>query len=246
MLTKKLKVFLFILIAVTVIIFTIVILVILNKRQTITFSNSETKLEVKEINFLEKRLLKNQEINTGKLIILSEPTGAEVIIRPLASAAPLTFKGETFFKLVSPQEINFEPGLYWINASKLNYNVFSNIFYIFPSKENKFKIVLKPIGDLAEPQAFFTEEDKKAEVKVKEYYQKYPLANFLPYITDHFKIYSPTEENVYIIELFPTASLVTENSLYQKQKEQYKEEALTWISEKKFNINGLKIKFVPE
>lgn len=246
MVFKISKKFFIVILIIFIFVLIIYFLFFFRSKETISFSKSKSKLEIKDVNLLQK-ILNKKETNLGRLIINSKPEGINILIKAVASTSPLVFKDNFSISLISPREINLDKGMYWLSASKLKYGYFSAIFEIKPLKENKFNIVLEPLEeDQTEGAPEKDEIIEEFNQKVESYYDKYPLAQFLPYKTNHFKIYLPTDEAVYLIELFPKASLVTESLLYQKQKEEYKKEALAWISEKGINPSDLKIKFVPE
>lgn len=246
---KFFKRFFIIFIAVIVIIAGFV-LIFSSKRTTIKFSKSDSKLEIKEQSILGKLLEKeDKEDNQGKLFVISMPEDASIVVKKVSLISPLTFEEDFHLSLSNSREINLEAGKYWLGASKLGYEFFSASFEIFPLKENKFNIILKPAeedqtdGDNVSAVDKIIEEEKE---KIKQYYKTYPLASYLPYQASHFKIYAPSEDSVYIIELFISVDLLREPDLYQQQKEKYKEEALDWILQQGFNPQDLKIKFVPE
>ncbi|MEW6407564.1 MAG: hypothetical protein AB1465_02630 [Patescibacteria group bacterium] len=214
--------------------------------ETIFFSNSISKLEIKEVNLLQK-ILNKKETNLGKLIIDSKPEGVNILIKAVASTSPLVFKDNFSMSFISPREINLNKGIYWLSASKLKHGYFSAVFEIKPLKENKFNIILEPLEeDQTEGAPEKDEIIEEFNQKVESYYYRHPFARFLPYKTNHFKIYLPTDDDVYRVELYPTVNFLLENELYKKQIVDYKKEVYDWIESKGQDPDQLKLKFWPE
>jgi hypothetical protein len=238
----------FILFIVAIIIIASFILFFSSKKTTVKFLKSDSKLEIKEQNFLGK-LLEKDNNNQGKLLVISAPEDANIIVKKISLASPLAFEENFNLLVLSSRGVNLESGKYWLGVSKLGYEFFSAPFEVFPQKENKFNIILKPVeedqtdGDNVSVGDKIISDEKE---KIMQYYKTYPLANYLPYQAGNFKIYAPSDDGVYIVELFISVDLLREPDLYQKQKEQYKKEAIDWILQKGFNPNGLKINFFPQ
>lgn len=215
-------------------------------KEVISFPNSKSKLEIREVNLLEKILTQNKS-DLGKLIITSEPEKVNVFLRRAVSISPLVFDSGFSLSFDTPKELKLKSGKYWLSASKSGYSYFSTNFEIKPLKEYRLHIVLKFLKvEQVEggPTDIGTENEFKQAME--DYYRKFPLAKFLPYRTQHFKIFLPTEEGVYRVELYPTANSLLENELYKKQIADYKKEVYEWIKSKGYDPDKLVLKFWPE
>ncbi len=86
-----------------------------------------------------------------------------------------------------------------------------------------------------------------------EFYAKYPLAEFLPHRTDHYKIEGPDEDDSYTIILYAIFNagingppIEEQEKVYKEELRNYKNEALEWIISKDIDPNSLKLQWIPK
>lgn len=217
--------------------------------EKITFADNESTLAVRSKYSPAQKLLKNPDLSQGDLAVTSQPDGILVNFVKVLSSDPLFYEERDMQSYDTPFSLSdLDPGEYWMYARTDDHDDFIEIIKIEAGKISELNIILKETPEEEKDIAIESTWEEETETQIKEteqYYQDHPLMSHIPYRTDNFEVHIPNDQDIYLIELFPTASKALEYPQYLYELRIYKKEALNWIESKGIDPNSLEIEWTP-
>ena len=214
-----------------------------------TFSDDKSVLEMQSKYSPVRLWLTNPDLTKSDLLVSTLYEGVGLHITKASSISPLVLESESREYKRTPFVLhNFDAGYYLAQVNEPNYNDFIELIYLEGGHSYDLQIHLQEV--LEDKQDIniegTTDSDIDAVIEETErFYQNNPLMKHLPYKSYNFKVHIPDENEVYLVELFPTANKVIAYDQYIKQLQDYRLEAMSWISSQGVDPDQLRIEWIP-
>ena len=231
---------------------TVIIIVVLGSKEPVEYAKGTDQATIERKNLsgvseeIEEDMVKNEKTN---LEIKANVDDASLSIARLKSEIPLEFASQVEYLDVPTNYEMIPAGSYWFNAwTDDNHHLWiTGIVDVGSAQDNVLELYFEyseePV-DVEEGDSISDEQLAKDQEKLQEYYEKYPLANYLPVRTKHFEINLPDGSGVYKIILYPSSSIINKTN-YNKEIRQYNSEVLEWIEDQGYDPEKMKLKIIP-